>query len=143
MISRFFHSIDFKFIKLFISISSSMLACMLLLSSCGVKRTISTPIILHDKAYHADSVSVQFKDTITLRINEISGDTVFIDRVKWRTIYKEVRDTIYIEKPVISTEYKPYIPTWVWYLVIVAVVIILLTVARIVFWIYRKIVLHL
>lgn len=114
---------------------------LLLLSSCGVKKTIE-PIILHDSAAHTDSVRIAFTDSIFMRITA-DGDTEPAKEIHWRVIDKSKTDSIYIEVPVISTEYKPYIPTWVWYLVIVAAVIILLTVARIAFWIYRKFFLHL
>lgn len=112
-----------------------------ILTSCRVQRVMQ-PVVLHDKAYKSDSVAINFSDTILLRINEISGDTSYVERTRWRTVYKERTDTLYTEIPVIVTEYKSYVPEWCWYLSGVALIIIIVCLGRIAFWIYRKFVLH-
>lgn len=113
-----------------------------LLTSCRVQREMQ-PVVLHDKAFKSDSVAINFSDTILLRINEISGDTAYIERTRWRTIYKERIDTLYTEVPVTITEFKPYVPEWVIYLALAAGAVLLIAAGRIAFWIYRKFVLHL
>lgn len=112
-----------------------------LLTSCRVQREMQ-PVMLHDKAYKSDSVAINFSDTILLRINEISGDTAYIERTRWHTIYKERIDTLYTEIPVTVTELKPYVPEWVIYLALAAGAVLLIAAGRIAFWIYRKFVLH-
>ncbi len=112
------------------------------LSSCRVQREMQ-PIVLHDKAFKSDSVAINFSDTILLRINDVTGDTAYIERTRWRTIYKERTDTIYTEVPVTVTELKPYVPDWVLYMVAAAGVVLLIATVRVAFWIYRKFYLHL
>lgn len=112
-----------------------------LLTSCRVQRDVQ-PVVLHDKAFKSDSVAINFSDTILLRINEISGDTAYIERTRWRTVYKERIDTLYTEVPVVVTELKPYVPEWVMYLALAAGAVLLIAAGRVAFWIYRKFVLH-
>ena len=112
-----------------------------LLTSCRVKREMQ-PVVLHDKAYKSASIAINYSDTILLRINEISGDTAYIERTRWRTIYKERTDTIYTEIPVTVTELKPYVPDWVIYLALAAGAVLLIAAGRIAFWCYRKFYLH-
>lgn len=118
-----------------------LLVISYLLTSCRVQREMQ-PIVLHNKAFKSDSVAINFSDTILLRINEISGDTAYIERTRWRTVYKERIDTLYSEVPVTVTELKPYVPGWVIYLALAAGAVLLIAAGRIVFWIYRKFVLH-
>lgn len=112
-----------------------------LLTSCRVQRDVQ-PVVLHDKAFKSDSVAINFSDTILLRINEISGDTAYIERTRWRTVYKERIDTLYTEVPVVVTELKPYVPEWVIYLALTAGAVLLIAAGRVAFWIYKKFVLH-
>lgn len=108
-----------------------------LLTSCRVQREMQ-PVVLHDKAYKSDSIAINYSDTILLRINEISGDTAYIERTRWRTIYKERTDTIYTEIPVTVTEFKPYVPEWVIYFAVAAGAVLLIAAGRVAFWIYKK-----
>ena len=111
------------------------------LTSCRAQREIQ-PIVLHDRNNSKDSIAINFSDTVLLRINDISGDTTYIERTRWRTVYKQLSDTIYKEVPVQVTEFKPYIPEYVIYLALAAGAVLLIAAGRIAFWIYRKFVLH-
>lgn len=82
-----------------------LLILIVLISSCTRKVYVENTKIEKDTVYlakwHIDSILNS--DTITIREK---GDSVFIDKVRWRWRIKESRDTVYqwqsqyVEKPV-------------------------------------------
>ena len=75
----------------------SMLAFIYLM--CNSCRTEYVPIetVRHDSLFFSKLVrdSVYIRDSICIREK---GDTVFLDKIKYMYVYKELNDTVYIEK---------------------------------------------
>ena len=119
---------------------SILLACLLLAVSCSprIVEHVRTEVVYRDRV---QKDSLYFRDSIYIK-EQIKGDTVYIDRFKYRYIYKdkyktdtllrEVHDTTAVEVPVD----KP-LPAWksfkigaFWWLVAALSVSLL--------WIFRK-----
>lgn len=119
---------------------SILLACLLLAVSCSprIVEHVRTQIEYRDRVQRD---SLYFRDSIYIK-EQIKGDTVYIDRFKYRYIYKdkyktdtllrEVHDTTAVEVPVEKSlsAWKSFKIGAFWWLVVALIVSLL--------WIFRK-----
>lgn len=110
MMKEFFSEVGGAFVTVFVWIA--VFAGLGLLFGCSPK-VVPEGRVSHDTVYIAKQMhdSVHVLDSVFIR-EYTRGDTVYVDRVKWREMYseKEVHDTLYSASvdtlTVVVTEYR-------------------------------------
>lgn len=123
-------------------IAATLVAFMLWFSSCKTIDCVPETII-------KDSIRVEFKHDSTYIYEKDSifikekADTVFVN--KYVTRYKDVlkieRDTIYQDNTVVEVKVEKYVPQWIKWLAGIGGLFIVLVLAKIGLWVYKKFVL--
>lgn len=119
-----------------------LLAAILLLGSCKTTKCIpQTEYLTRDSIitrFHTDSVLVIERDSVLVREK---GDTVFVDKVRWRIKEHVVEkvDTIYQDRnnTIVQTQVERYVPAYYHFTSWAFWVIVIIILIRIAWWAFK------
>lgn len=110
------------------------------LCGCSTAKTATEPLVLNNNYYTKDSVRVEKHDSIII---QMLNDTVWIKEIHNYYENKQSSDTLFQDVPVPGPTVEiEVIPEWCWWCLGISILLVLLTIGKIAFKIYRKFVLH-